>query len=361
MQRFYQRAFTALLPLLASSPAHAQDKPPALVEQSFSQPTHVAPQRSSSLVEANALMAAGNYEDAVRLLESILYQTNIHYSSARQKADLYHALGTAYHHASRPQDAKRALLFTHTLYRDLEAEPLTHAALLVELAQIEAEAMASTSGNQEAAIQTYSTLQAGYLRQAISVLGATPSQAHLSQMADLSCQLAELYQARNKRDTAAKLRQSCMQARSRHAIRNIGAQQQAMLAVLATLTDPEDWNDPNPADPIVSKPVVTNQLTPDYPVIARRLGQEGIVEVLIHIDSKGEPSRVAIAASSGYPRLDASAIAAIQQWQFSPARTKSGKAVDAALIIPISFILQRAKVPAQGSLPAFNSWPPPRP
>ncbi|WP_068368504.1 energy transducer TonB [Kerstersia gyiorum] len=362
--RFYRRSLLLVFPLLASGLACAQDTQPTLAGQTFRQAAErdqeTDTQQSSSLAEANALMDAERYDDAVHLLERILYQTNIHYAPSLHKADLYHALGTAYHHVSRSGDARRALLFADTLYRNLNTEPLIHAALLAELAQIEAEAAAGASDNQ-AAIQTHSTLQAGYLRKAIILLGTTPAQAHLSQMADLTCQLAELYQTRKKPENATKLRQRCMQARSRHAQRNIGTQQQAMLGVLATLADPEDWNDPNPADPIVSKPAISNQVTPDYPAIARRMGQEGIVEILVRLDDKGKPDGIAIAATSGHARLDDAAIAAVRQWQFTPARTKSGKAVESALTIPITFVLKRSMVPVRSNPAAFDSWPPSRP
>ncbi|WP_420177780.1 tetratricopeptide repeat protein [Kerstersia gyiorum] len=124
--RFYRRSLLLVFPLLASGLACAQDTQPTLAGQTFRQAAErdkeTDTQQSSSLAEANALMDAERYDDAVHLLERILYQTNIHYAPSLHKADLYHALGTAYHHVSRSGDARRALLFADTLYRNLNTE-----------------------------------------------------------------------------------------------------------------------------------------------------------------------------------------------------------------------------------------------
>ena len=52
---------------------------------------------------------------------------------------------------------------------------------------------------------------------------------------------------------------------------------------------------------------------PPYPWAARRLGQEGGVLLRIAISKMGQPTRVEIQRSSGYPLLDESALTTVRQ------------------------------------------------
>lgn len=79
---------------------------------------------------------------------------------------------------------------------------------------------------------------------------------------------------------------------------------------------------------------------PDYPPIALRRGWEGTVRLRVTLDIQGHPSRVDLAASSGHPLLDESALAAVRRWQFRPA-TRLGEAVVATVEVPIVFKLKR--------------------
>lgn len=79
---------------------------------------------------------------------------------------------------------------------------------------------------------------------------------------------------------------------------------------------------------------------PDYPPIALRRGWEGTVRLRVTLDVQGHPSRVDLAASSGHPMLDESALAAVRRWQFRPA-TRLGEAVVATVEVPIVFKLKR--------------------
>ncbi len=80
--------------------------------------------------------------------------------------------------------------------------------------------------------------------------------------------------------------------------------------------------------------------TPDYPPMALRRGWEGTVRLRVTLDIQGHPTRVDLAASSGYPMLDESALAAVRRWQFRPA-TRLGEAVVATVEVPIAFKLKR--------------------
>ncbi|MGB5235591.1 MAG: TonB family protein [Candidatus Macondimonas sp.] len=79
---------------------------------------------------------------------------------------------------------------------------------------------------------------------------------------------------------------------------------------------------------------------PKYPPIALRRGWEGAVRLRVTLDVQGHPTRVELAASSGHPILDESALAAVRRWQFRPA-TRLGEAVVATVEVPIVFKLKR--------------------
>jgi periplasmic protein TonB len=78
---------------------------------------------------------------------------------------------------------------------------------------------------------------------------------------------------------------------------------------------------------------------PSYPGISRRLGEQGTVFLRVFVTMAGDPSRVELKTSSGYPRLDQSAQAAVQRWKFVPAR-RGELAVDAWVVVPIKFSLK---------------------
>jgi protein TonB len=77
---------------------------------------------------------------------------------------------------------------------------------------------------------------------------------------------------------------------------------------------------------------------PRYPELARQLAQEGVVLLLVDIDSKGHPTSVTISQSSGFALLDASALDTVRRWRFSPARA-GGLPVASKAQVPIEFRL----------------------
>ena len=78
---------------------------------------------------------------------------------------------------------------------------------------------------------------------------------------------------------------------------------------------------------------------PPYPLAARRLGQEGSVGLRIAINKIGQPTRVEIQQSSGYPLLDESALATVRRWRFVPARA-AGVPRDSAASLRVRFRLK---------------------
>jgi protein TonB len=79
---------------------------------------------------------------------------------------------------------------------------------------------------------------------------------------------------------------------------------------------------------------------PSYPPLSRRLGEAGTVRLNILVNPNGSIARLELVQSSGYPRLDQSAIETVQSsWKFEPAR-QDGEPVSAWVIVPIQFTLR---------------------
>lgn len=77
---------------------------------------------------------------------------------------------------------------------------------------------------------------------------------------------------------------------------------------------------------------------PPYPELARRLGQEGLVILLVEVDVNGRVSDITLKQSSGYKLLDDAALLCVKSWLFNPA-TKNGKPVVSKIEIPIRYKL----------------------
>ncbi len=57
---------------------------------------------------------------------------------------------------------------------------------------------------------------------------------------------------------------------------------------------------------------------PNYPLVSRRLREQGLVVVRLCINERGEVDEVGVSKTSGYSSLDRSALAALSQWKFMP-------------------------------------------
>lgn len=78
---------------------------------------------------------------------------------------------------------------------------------------------------------------------------------------------------------------------------------------------------------------------PVYPNASRRLGERGIVLLRVLVTAAGEPAKVDLKKTSGYARLDESAVEAVRNWKFVPARL-GDKPVEAWVVVPIEFSLK---------------------
>lgn len=81
-----------------------------------------------------------------------------------------------------------------------------------------------------------------------------------------------------------------------------------------------------------------NNPAPAYPRLARRMGEEGRVLLKVLVTEQGAASTVDIEKSSGFTRLDQSAIDAVKRWRFVPAR-KGSQALSAYVLVPVNFSL----------------------
>jgi protein TonB len=85
----------------------------------------------------------------------------------------------------------------------------------------------------------------------------------------------------------------------------------------------------------------SNRVEPTYPSASRRASEEGTVRLKVLVDEKGRPKNVAVAASSGFPRLDQAAMDAVRKWRFVAA-TNGTNAIAAWTQVAITFRLTTA-------------------
>jgi protein TonB len=80
---------------------------------------------------------------------------------------------------------------------------------------------------------------------------------------------------------------------------------------------------------------------PPYPLLARRLGAQGVVLLRVQVREDGSVALVELAHSSGSSILDDSATRTVREsWQFVPARIDDGTPVASWVEVPIRFVLE---------------------
>lgn len=78
---------------------------------------------------------------------------------------------------------------------------------------------------------------------------------------------------------------------------------------------------------------------PVYPLIARRMGEQGRVLLRVLVTADGAADRVELRSTSGSERLDRAALDTVKRWRFVPAR-QGDAPVAAWVLVPISFSLE---------------------
>ena len=93
--------------------------------------------------------------------------------------------------------------------------------------------------------------------------------------------------------------------------------------------------------PEMSEVAYLVQPAPRYPVESRRIREQGLVMLRVLIDATGHAKAVEIYKSSGHPRLDEAARAAVTHAVFKP-YIDGGIARAAAAMVPVEFSLRAA-------------------
>lgn len=100
---------------------------------------------------------------------------------------------------------------------------------------------------------------------------------------------------------------------------------------------------PKPAGPVSlggELSVACPERTPPvYPMMSKRLGEQGRVVLRVELDETGRVSGARVTNSSGVPRLDEAALAAVRQWHCNPAK-RDGEPVRAVATQPFDFTLK---------------------
>lgn len=94
------------------------------------------------------------------------------------------------------------------------------------------------------------------------------------------------------------------------------------------------------ADIDQSHPTKIDGPKPHYPLVSRRLKQEGLVIVRLCIDGIGVVRKADIQQSSGFRALDESALNALSKWRFSTPSQTLHAGIDGCFRLPVRFTLE---------------------
>jgi protein TonB len=99
----------------------------------------------------------------------------------------------------------------------------------------------------------------------------------------------------------------------------------------------------SPAPPVTetANMTVSRRVDPVYPAGSRRDGEQGSGMFRVLVDEKGRPMDVQVLKTTGFPRLDEAALAAIRKWAFKPA-IQNSQPVQSWTRVAVSFKLENA-------------------
>ncbi|HET6465212.1 MAG TPA: energy transducer TonB [Nitrospiria bacterium] len=114
-------------------------------------------------------------------------------------------------------------------------------------------------------------------------------------------------------------------------------------AVATPLPPSEIEAAPGPSEPVQLTTDLSvacpKRFPPDYPPSAKRLAEQGRVVVRVELDEQGRIGSARIENSSGSPRLDGAALAAVKNWRCTPA-VRDGVPIRAVALQPFLFKLE---------------------
>lgn len=79
---------------------------------------------------------------------------------------------------------------------------------------------------------------------------------------------------------------------------------------------------------------------PVYPPLSRRLGEAGVVTLRVYVKEDGTVGEMQLQRSSGFPRLDRSAMDAVGRWKFVPAK-RGAQPFATWYTLPVNFDLEK--------------------
>jgi protein TonB len=82
-----------------------------------------------------------------------------------------------------------------------------------------------------------------------------------------------------------------------------------------------------------------NNPPPAYPRLSKRLGEQGKVVLRVLIGTDGKAEQAQVLTSSGYERLDQTALATVLGWRYVPGK-RNGVAEAMWFNVPIQFVLE---------------------
>jgi protein TonB len=95
-------------------------------------------------------------------------------------------------------------------------------------------------------------------------------------------------------------------------------------------------------EPVIEPPsfgaAYLNNPAPAYPMLARKMGEQGKVLLKVLVSQDGKAEVVKVDTSSGHQKLDQAAIEAVKRWSFVPAK-RSNKPISAYVLVPVNFTL----------------------
>lgn len=129
-------------------------------------------------------------------------------------------------------------------------------------------------------------------------------------------------------------------------------------STLAPVVTPSPPAPPAPAEPVVaaapsppappapprielpsSSADYLNNPRPPYPPLSKRLGEQGKVMVRVFIEVDGTASRAEVRQSSGFERLDQTAVQTVLRWRYVPGK-RAGVPEAMWFNVPINFVLE---------------------
>jgi protein TonB len=82
----------------------------------------------------------------------------------------------------------------------------------------------------------------------------------------------------------------------------------------------------------------SERISPAYPKLSLRLGEQGRTLLLVEMDERGRVANVSVKIGSGFPRLDEAAVNAVRSWRCTPA-ARNGIPVRSVALQPFNFAL----------------------